>query len=303
MIESNPPENPRSKDHNVIKAIAGFIAAITIVGYVAFNKEVNNFAGKVLNGENPFPTAEPTKNPDEYIIPEGLGVEDKHVRQNVKKMMKNTFSFGLSEIEVKKYLKTGETKDCKSFEVLNDANDKPAFVVVKSGNNGFDEDKLVFIKNGINRLNELEPTMLRTLVDKFDLGFVSVDINNQDFFGTNKTWAGSYLQQPYGGVILYNQNFLINEGEKGIEYCNFECLKTVIMESRALYTSDVKYLKNNDFTTAPDRLNDKIGIDKALFFKNLLDSWYADKKITYFEYITGKNGYNTVISYYKDKGN
>jgi len=312
---SKPQQEKKPINHHIVrKTIAGVMAGATIASYGVFHKEINNFVGDVFNGVNFFPTAEasePTSEVDEYIIPEGLEIEDNNLRKSVKEMF---YSFGnkvdknvfeLDSIEVKNYLLTGETKDYKTFEVLNDAQDKPAFVVVKGGNNGFDEKILPTIKRGISKLNKIDSNLLRIMVDKYGLRFISADIDNEETFERCPTWGGTYRDYDFGGIILLNNKLLNSylESETSnkqdlYDDIDFIVMGTLIVESRAIYTTSKGTSSLNTF--APDRLDDNIGIDKGLYILNLSQKWFDEGRISNIDKIRLDNSGRAALSYYYD---
>ena len=277
--------------HTVRKIVAGTLAAAGIIAYANFSDDVNKFVNGIFTG--PFPniteaaTPTPTEINDGLIIPEGLAVEDKQLRENVRLMIREGNAFGLDVAEVKNYLATGEATDLKTFEVVKDAEGKAAFVIVKGGNNGFDENNFITLKDSIEKMNKIDSTITRTLVNKNTLRFVSTDINNIDFFGKNRGYTAKYFNHDFGGVILINPGCFKQE-KKMVTYTN---ISSLIVESRALYFLS----KNNN---PSDKLSDNIGIDKGMYLSDFSKSWFNNGKIDAYgkeclDIIT-----NSIISFY-----
>jgi hypothetical protein len=297
----------KHKSHKTAIKVGSAITAVTIAlgAYAYYPKEVNAFFSGLINSDPAEPTPTPTKAVDEYVVPEGLGVEDTKVRKSVEVSMENSAMknpFGLDVTEVKNYLLTGETKEFKTFEVLNDANNKPAFVVVKGGDNGFDEQKLASVENAINKLNQIDSTMVSTMRDKSGLIFISADVNNANTFEKYPTYGATYDKNIFGGYILINQKYM--DSNNDVE--TFNTMGLLLTESRALYTT--KFLtgyKNGagiysigGYTNASDRLDEKIGIDKGLYIISFVDKWFNDNLITKIEKLVLKGFGDSAVAYY-----
>jgi len=253
------------------------LAAAGIIAYANFSDEVNKFVNGVFTGGFPTVTEAATPTPTEIadglVIPEGLAVEDKQVRESMRLMIREGNAFGLDVVEVKNYLATGETADLKTFEVAKDAEGKPAFVIVKGGNNGFDENGLVYIERTVDKMNKIDPTITRTIADKHNLRFLSEDINNEDFFKTHN-WGATYGEYDSGGFVLINQSALIGDPE----LADAQIMGFLVTESRATYTTS--FGSGALETTAPDRLSNNVGIDKGLYILNLSKEWFNNNKIS-----------------------
>jgi len=282
--------------HTVRKIITGTIVAASIVAYANFHEEVNDYFvdfmrvnGLVRSSEATEPT-ETIPQIDNLIIPEDLIKEDSQVRESVKKMIEDGNSLDLDITEVKKYLLTGETKDLNTFKVIKDAQGNPAFIVVKGGDNGFNEKSLAYVGNAVNRLNEIDPTIIRTMADKHNLKFVATNTNGE--FEKHPNWMATYRNPEFGGLILLNPKiFGIN-----VDNIEFGVIGALITESRAIYTTS----KGTDslITNAPDKLDENIGIDKALFLSSLSKKWFNENKIDSFSKEYFSDTATGIINYY-----
>jgi hypothetical protein len=285
------------KKHKEIIPIAVILLVIALIAvvYGTHFKDIN----KILHKVTATATAKPV---DEFPIPAGLGKEDKQLRQRVKTFyIKTENFFALNETEVKKYLKTGKTENFKSFEVLNDAQDKPAFVVVKGGENGFSKENLQKVENAVERLNQIDSDIVRKeIINKDKVFFVAADMGGQKVFIANPSFLATYSNTGYGNYIIINQKTLSYEAfpesykKKGM---NAEILGTLVIEGRAIYTTS---FGDTVTTTAPDRLDKRIGVDKGLFMLNKAREWHKNNKIDENEKIVlDKSGNDQVESYSK----
>ena len=240
----------------------------------------------------PVPTATPTPQPsptpiDTIPIPDGLSNEDYTVRLAVKKAFSNQLTwtdgslvsnvaFGLKEAEVRQFVATGDATGFTSFEVINDAAGKPGFVIVKGGANGYTVDQIRVIRRTVDTLNRIDPTTVRTLVDNYGLRFVSFDSFGLKKFERNPTWGGTYEIDSFGGVVFINSIAMSVVDPSN----DFETMAILFCESRALYTTKYATDAGLYFTNAPDRLNDRIGVDKGLMGLQVSNAWFTAGKIT-----------------------
>ena len=261
----------------------------------------------------PVPTLEPTPVPtpvptpaDDMPIPDGLAIEDYNVRLAVKEafvtkynwtggVVVSNVAFNLNESEVRHYVATGDTTGFTTFELIHDAAGKPAFAIIKGGESGYTVDQIAVIRRTVDKMNQIDPGVVRTLTD-YGLRFVAFDSFGSGKFARNPTWGGTYEIDSFGGVVFINSIAMsIIDTIK-----DFETMAILFDESRALHTTSYATDAGLWFTNAPDRLNDRIGVDKGMMGLQVSDAWFALGKITdeqkfVFQYIC-----NLAIDYYKN---
>ena len=125
--------------------------------------------------------------------------------------------------------------------------------------------------------------MVSKLRDTGGSVFISADINGENFF-EQFHYSATYQIYRFGKSILLNQKGFPSASK---EIINAQIFSLLIVESRALYTSDFligytnseKEYSIGGYTNAPDKLDEKVGIDKALYLSTISDKWFEQKKI------------------------
>ncbi|MBI2599576.1 hypothetical protein HYW43_01495 [Candidatus Daviesbacteria bacterium] len=165
--------------------------------------------------------------------------------------------FNLDRSEVDYYIQTGNDQGLKSFQVLKDANGNPAFFITTKGTAGIiNPNNVQDIKSAVNRLNEIDPTIIRSIADRGGLRIIS----NWLFLDHYNVKPSSYSFVTDLGLIEVPDRVI---GRVGMS--NF--MEVLLEEPRHMY--NMRHLVSDGGSKwvyqAPDQLADKTGIDKGRF--------------------------------------
>lgn len=180
-----------------------------------------------------------------------LGTQEQRIGYRLKSLLKSGDSdqrnhYNLNANEVNQYLSTGSDEGLKSFQVVK--SQKAAFIVVTGGECGLNELFTKSTKKAVARLDEIDPNIMKYLVEKNGLQIVAYTTRLYPVFAGDLSTGAVYQSCDYGNVILMNQSrydkYLgqmdINELVNTVYVDPIEFL---LVESRGIYA-----LNNKKFT-------------------------------------------------------
>lgn len=189
----------------------------------------------------------------------------------------NIFNLNLNEIN--QYINTGSDVGLTSFQVIK--SQQESFVIMTGGSCGLNELYVKSIRTAVKRFDEIDPNIMKELVEKNGLQIVSFDIESSPLFtGSTKSFALLWTS-PVGKIISINQN----SGTQHLSECSIDRLAGILatgimeylwVESRGLYALD--NLEKEGFS------HDSIELYKATWLLEQINKYQS--KLTTIEYRT-----------------
>jgi hypothetical protein len=233
-----------------------------------------------------------------------LGTAEQRFNKHLQSMVSESVNgvsnpLSLDPAEVKSYIENKDDSNFKTFKVVKDSAGKPAFIVDCSTANGLSERYTQLTVDMFQRINSIDPGLVRLIADRYGVSCYTRDIAKQDIFGKNPGFLGTYINYKFGPVIFFNEKSCQSNIDAGIQikelketYAKGYVMSALLCESKAVY---------NHMHELPiaGMLGDNTGQDKALWVLGKLDTYYNNKQITDMEYNVMKSYMNTVLEYYK----
>ena len=189
----------------------------------------------------------------------------------------NIFNLNLNEIS--QYINTGSDVGLTSFQVIK--SQQESFVIMTGGSCGLNELYVKSIRAAVKRFDEIDPNIMKEIVEKNGLQIVSFDIESSPLFsGSTKSFALLWTS-PVGKIISINQN----SGTQHLSECPIDRLAGILatgimeylwVESRGLYALD--NLEKEGFS------HDSIELYKATWLLEQINKYQS--KLTTIEYRT-----------------
>jgi len=239
---------------------------------------------------------------DEYKM---LGTAEQRIRKSLNKCVESytddadgtmTYnSLGLDKTEVKKYCETGDDTNCKTFKIMKNADGEPAFIVNTSEKYGFTETNLGYIQQAVDRYNEIDPTIIDTITNRYGLTCVSYDIGGGQLAGVfdgNTGWSASYELEMFRNVVVINEHNkgLVNSPDSAYSRIFFDY--NLFVESRACYSRQMDGQGKEGFYNKPGIDNEEADkyakfipmclewLDKKILTRKEYDNWMVDAEST-----------------------
>jgi hypothetical protein len=201
---------------------------------------------RILTGNdtvnNPQPTPEPT--PTTEPVPE---TPEQKMEKNLKDLADE---LGLNINEITKYSQTKQTEGYNSFNIIKNAQNEPAVIMVTGGKYGFNHENVKTVADTFQEINRIDPNMVK-LLQQYGLRATSFEMEPGNVFQQYPDFGGTYFSNL--GIVLANQN-AYSSFPRGIY------MGLVLMESRAIGFERLPNL--------PDKLDPRAGIDKAKWLTN-----------------------------------
>jgi hypothetical protein len=228
----------------------------------------------------------------EYKI---LGTAEQRIRKSLNKFLKGETGktvnvLGLDAKEVALYCETGDDSECKTFKIMKNAKGEPAFIVNTSSKYGFTAENAEYTQQAVDRLNEIDETLIDTFVNRYSLNCLSYDVAVGDlkqFFVIQGGGIGSYEFTLEGGIVIFNQNHKYYKDEDS-GFKIRQVAYDILVESRALYLSqhfhmDIENVVVSDpYWNKPGIFNEEA--DKYAYMISLCKKWLDEKILTRSEY-------------------
>ncbi|HNX15391.1 MAG TPA: hypothetical protein PKH29_11145 [Oscillospiraceae bacterium] len=226
-----------------------------------------------------------------------LGTQEQRIEYRLKSLLYGGFSdqknlYNLNANEVNQYLKTGSDQGLNSFQVIK--SEKAAFIVVTGGECGLNELFTKSTKKAVARLDEIDPNIMKLLVEKNGLQIVVCTNRLQPIWSGDLSTGAIYDSTDYGNVICINQSrydkYLgqmdMNE-LVGVVYVDL--MEFLWMESRGIYA-----LNNENFRN--DINSKEAELYKARWTLDQIEKYKA--QMTDFEFAKIFEDMNNVIKIY-----
>ncbi len=149
--------------------------------------------------------------------------------------------------EVKQYLKTGSDEGLKSFQIVESEAATP-FVMVTGGKWGLDELYSKAVEATVKRFDEIDPNIMKDIVDRNGMQTVTFDRIEDPIFPTHSGYGASFWNYDYGRVIYINNTYSKYLGkydlDKLIEMIRPSIMEVLWVESKGQYSLDNLKFKN-----------------------------------------------------------
>ena len=232
-----------------------------------------------------------------------LGTQEQRIGHLLKSFL-NTDLYGvknplnLNAYEVNQYISTGSDEGLNSFQVIK--SEKSAFIAVTGGKWGLNELYTKSTKKAVARLDEIDPDIMKYLVEKNGLQVVTFDykyggLKSDGMFSDDLSTGAVYSCDEYGNTIFMNQSrydkYLgqvdMNELIDAV-YANV--MEYLFVESRGIYAlNNIKFA--GDYAT--DINIKEIELDKSRWTLAQAEKYKA--QMTDFEYLGICQDMNNVI--------
>lgn len=171
----------------------------------------------------------------------------------------------INEQDIRQYLDEKTDVGLKSFQVINNAENKPALVVVTGPLSGLNEENksIIGIKKGFDFLNKVDPSIVDKITHQYFVRAIGGEIINtnlrkNDFDSTSRPTINTVC---------------INGGRVGDNYI-LDAL-SILMQSRYIYTwKNVTSIEGSTKSIVKDRLDEDNNLDKFYWVKK----WISDNR-------------------------
>ncbi|MFA6184970.1 MAG: cell wall-binding repeat-containing protein [Candidatus Shapirobacteria bacterium] len=235
---------------------------------------------------------------EELVNPIMIGTQEQRMKHIVKSLYDGNYRsvnnlFNLDVNEVNKYLDTGSDEGLKSFQVVK--SQQESFIMVTGGQWGLNELFAKTVRAAVKRSDEIDPNIMKEVVEKNGLQTVTYDAQTEQFFKTFSGWSATFTSDSLGRTIYLNQDrYTKYLGEYSmdnlIEIICPDIMECLWVESRGLYGLDnIKF----------ENLFNGVELDKNTWLLNKTEQ-YKDK-LTKPEYIHIHGDAMNNIDVYKNR--
>ena len=185
-----------------------------------------------------------------------LGTQEQRIGHELKSLLNGTFNnqknpLNLNVNEVNQYLSTGSDQGLNSFQVIK--SQEAAFIVVTGGEWGLNELYTKSVRRCVARFDEIDPNIMKDLVEKRGLQVVTYDMQADPNFSASAhpSWGATFWSYDFGRVIYLNQAIYTKyigqyDTDTIIETMNPSVMFRFWVESEGLYTLENTVLSPNE---------------------------------------------------------
>ena len=234
---------------------------------------------------------------DDYIM---LGTAMQRMKSHIESLAKLTTD--IDPADVAKFEKSGNTDNCRTIKVYNDADGNPALCVICGGEYGLNKDAAFGIEIAVKRWNFIDRTIMTRLCDQFGLNCITVDLSNHLMQGEIvKDSIATFDKPENNGVIYFNKEKIkntryfhpdlrftgyINEAISSnidIPFIEYKLAPAILLESRGIYDSEhIKSLNGSSNLYLKDKVceTDNPGFERQAWTLRQIEIYNKQEKLT-----------------------